>query len=102
VSAEYVLGDNDTKIEARKLALEQAKKIALEQAGTYMEIKTVVKNGKLTTDEIKSFGASVLKTHILNEKYFFEGRTPILEVTIESEIDITILKESIDFAKRNK
>lgn len=102
VSTNYVLGDNDTKIEARKIALEQAKKLSLEQAGTYMEVKTVVKNGKLTTDEIKSFGASVLKTKIKNEKYSFDGNSPVIELLVESNIDMDILKKNIQQAKNNK
>ena len=102
VSANYVLGDNDTKIEARSIALEQAKKIALEQAGTYIEVKTIVKNGKLTTDEIKSYGASVLKVKILNEKYSFKGSSPILELTIKASIDMDILQKNIDKIKNNK
>ena len=102
VSTNYIMGDNDTKIEARKIALEQAKRIALEQAGTYMEVKTVVEKGKLTVDEIKSFGASVLKTKIKKEKYFFEGNSPILELLVESNIDMDILKQNIEQAKNNK
>jgi hypothetical protein len=101
VSANYVMGDNDTKIDARKIALEQAKKIALEQAGTYIEVKTVVKNGKLTTDEIKSFGASVLKVKILNEKYSFKGSSPVLDLTIQASIDMNLLKQNIEKIKNN-
>ena len=102
VSANYVLGDNDTKIEARSIALEQAKKIALEQAGTYIEVITIVKNGKLTTDEIKSYGASVLKVKVLDEKYSFKGSSPILELTIKASIDMDILQKNINKIKNNK
>ena len=40
----YVMGDLDTKKDARALALMEAKRLALEQAGTYLESSSEVKN----------------------------------------------------------
>ena len=40
----YVMGDLDTKKDARALALMEAKRSALEQAGTYLESFSEVKN----------------------------------------------------------
>jgi len=45
---EYVMGDNDTYTEAKKLALQDAKRILLEKVGTYIESKTEVKDGITT------------------------------------------------------
>ncbi len=44
-TGEYRMGDNDTRTDAKRLALLDAKRLALEQAGTYIESITEVKNG---------------------------------------------------------
>ena len=36
-TGEYRMGDNDTKTDAKRLALLDAKRLALEQVGTYLE-----------------------------------------------------------------
>jgi hypothetical protein len=58
---EYIMGDNDTYTEAKRLALEDAKRIALEKVGTYIESKTEVKEGAVTSDEIRQYTAGIVK-----------------------------------------
>src|SRR3989442_3522627 len=52
---EYRMGDNDTKVNARRLALEEAKRNALEQAGTYVSIPTEDKKLQLAEDQVRRF-----------------------------------------------
>ena len=66
-TGEYIMGDNDTKIVARRLAIEQAKRSATEQIGTYLESKTVVRNNQLQKDEIRTYASAILKTNIISE-----------------------------------
>ena len=54
----YLMGDNDSKIDARRIAVQEAKRKALELAGSYVESLTVVKNYQLTSDEVKSSSVS--------------------------------------------
>ena len=46
------MGDNDTRADAKRLALLDAKRLALEQAGTYIEGISEVKNLDLAKEEI--------------------------------------------------
>lgn len=48
----YVMGDNDSKNDARRMCFLEAKRRALEKAGTYIESRTEVKDFRLTKDEI--------------------------------------------------
>src|SRR5215468_11266872 len=47
-SAEYRMGDHDTRMDATRMAIDDAKRQALEQAATYLESVTEVKNLDVT------------------------------------------------------
>lgn len=83
----YIMGDNDTKNEARKLCLMEAKRKIVEQAGTYISSRTEITNMELSSDEIMAFSASVLKSKIVNERWFFQGTNLALELTVEATVD---------------
>ena len=54
----YILGDHDSKDDARQRCLLEAKRKVLEQAGVYIESASEVKNFDLTKDKITSFAAA--------------------------------------------
>lgn len=97
----YTMGDNDTKLDARKNALEQAKRIALEKAGSFLDSSSIVEDGMLSSEIIQSFSSSSMKTNIIKEEYTFNGNSPIFEIVIEATVDMDMLKDSIEKA-RNK
>jgi hypothetical protein len=57
----YVMGDNDSKNDARRMCFLEAKRRVLEKAGTYIESRTEVKDFRLTKDEISAYAAALLK-----------------------------------------
>src|SRR3989304_218358 len=69
----YVMGDLDSKKDARMLALMEAKRIALEKAGTYVESSTEVKNFSLTKDQINALAAGIMSVDILKEDWKMSG-----------------------------
>src|SRR3989344_4663107 len=64
----YNMGDGETPGVAESRALLQAKRIALEQAGTYVESYTKVKNLQLTEDEIKVLSSGIMEVEFLDKK----------------------------------
>jgi tetratricopeptide (TPR) repeat protein len=64
----YNMGDGETPTVAESRALLQAKRIAIEQAGTYIESYSKVKNFQLTGDEIQVLASGVMEVTILNKK----------------------------------
>lgn len=68
VTAKVFIGDNQTKIDARQLAVLEAKRQALEQAGTYVESLTIVQQGVVSHDEILLFTSGVTETQLLAKK----------------------------------
>ena len=69
----YNMGDGETPSIAESRALLNAKRIALEQAGTYVESYTKVKNLQLTEDEIKVLASGLMEVAILDKKRTIVG-----------------------------
>lgn len=94
-TAKAFIGDNQTKNDARMLATLEAKRMALEEAGTYVESLTIVKNAMVAKDEILAFTAGVAKTEILEERPLIEGESFGIEVKAKVTVDTSILAERI-------
>ena len=62
----HVIGDNDTKDDARKLAMLRAKTMCLEKAGTYLERETIVKDLQLAKHEIKAYTAGIVRIRVVD------------------------------------
>ena len=65
--ATYSMGDGETPIFAEAMVLQKAKQRALEEAGTYVESYTHVRNLDLTRDEIKTIAGGVMKVEIIEQ-----------------------------------
>ena len=99
---EYVMGDNDTKIEARRMALEHAKRTASEQAGSYLESTTTVKDLVLTNDEIRSVTAAIIQTTVLSEGItLLENKTTQFVVRVKASVDTSALNSKILELQKN-
>jgi Flp pilus assembly protein TadD len=98
----YVMGDLDTKKEARSLALMEAKRSALEQAGTYLESSSEVKNYELTKDEINSLTSGVVSVEVLKEDWKMSGENLMVTVLIRATVDTSNLGERISALKDDK
>jgi len=99
---EYVMGDNDTYTDAKKLALQDAKRVLLEKVGTYIESKTEVKNGVVSSDEIKQYTAGIVKVEeIGEERSILANKASVVKVNIKAVVDPdSLLKQVISFRNR--
>lgn len=91
----YVMGDNDSKNDARKIAFIEAKRLCVEKAGTYLESNTEIMNFRLSKDEIKVYSGGILKVEIVSEEFRVVGENTTLLMTVRAEIDIGEIKERI-------
>jgi len=89
----HIMGDNDTKDDARKLALLRAKTMCLEKAGTYLETETIVKDLQLAKDEIKAYAAGIVKVEVVDEQISLIGETMCVTVKVKADIDTSQLDE---------
>jgi hypothetical protein len=98
----YYVGDNDTKNEARKLCLIEAKRKIVEKAGTYISSKSEVTNMELSLDEITAFSASIIKAKIIDEKWRFNENQMTVELSLEAEVNNEILSNKIQKIGKSK
>ena len=86
-SAEYRMGDHDTRLDAARMAIEAAKRQALEQVATYLESVTEVKELDVTRDEIRTYTAGMVT--VLNQQTStrLENGAVVVRVNLTAQVD---------------
>lgn len=89
----YTMGDGETPAFAEAMVLQKAKQTALEQAGTYVESYTHMRNWDLTVDEIKTIAGGVLRTEIVERNRILEGQGLRLGIKIRAVVTTDRMEE---------
>jgi TonB family protein len=97
--ATYSMGDGETPSFAEAMVLQKAKQRALEEAGTYVESYTQVRNLDLTMDEIKTVAGGVMKTEIVDQNRKLEGNGTRFYVKIKALVTTDAIE---DIARRKQ
>lgn len=92
----YIMGDNDSKNDARRMCFLEAKRKVLENAGTYIESHTQVKNYRLTKDEINSYAAALLKVETVKEEWKLVGENMAIFMTVKAEVDTSSIEKQLE------
>ncbi|MBK8274958.1 MAG: tol-pal system protein YbgF [Nitrospira sp.] len=87
----YVLGDNDTKQDARKIAFVEAKRRCAEQIGTLLASETIVSSSDLTKDEIRAYSLAVMKTDVVSESFRSSGDSLAVLVKLKARYDSDLM-----------
>ena len=98
----YRLGDNDSRNDARRLCLIEAKRSALDKAGTYIESLTEVENLQVTKDEISIYSAAIVKIQTIDEKWKFQNGILSVYMKVKAEIDVDDIKYNLQKIKTNQ
>ncbi|MEQ1843960.1 MAG: TonB family protein [Nitrospira sp.] len=97
--ATYSMGDGETPLSAEAMVLQKAKQRALEEAGTYVESYTHVRNLDLTVDEIKTIAGGVMKTEVIEQTRALEGNGTRFYIKIRAVITTDRIE---DLARRKQ
>ena len=90
----YIMGDNDSKNDARRMCFLEAKRKAIEKAGTYIESLTEVKDARLTKDEVRAYSSALLKVETIKENWKLVGNNMAVILKVKADVDTShILKE---------
>jgi len=90
----YIMGDNDSKIEARRICFSEAKRSVLDKAGAYIESYTEVKDARLTKDEISAYSARLLKVVIVQETWRPVRENLEVRLKVKAQVDTDSIKKS--------
>lgn len=101
-TGEYRMGDNDTKMDAKRLALLEAKRLALEQVGTYLEGVTEVKNLSVTRDEIRSYTAGIVEVTEQAVRTALDGDTTVVYVDVTAKVDTEVVAKQLAELRKNE
>lgn len=101
-TGEYRMGDNDTKSDAKRLALLDAKRLALEQVGTYLEGITEVKNLSVTKDEIRSYTAGIIEVVEQTTRTTLDGETSVVRVDVTAKVDTAVVAKQLGELRKNE
>ncbi len=101
-SYRYLMGDNDTKTEAKQICFLEAKRLCLEQAGTYLESQVKVENYQLAKDEITTYSASFLQVEIVSEKIEMSGESMAIHTTVRAIVDPVELRDQLRQFKEDR
>lgn len=81
----YDASEADSKLACRTISLVEVKRLLLEELGTYIESRTRVRDFALTSDEIRSFSAGIVKTEIIDENW--DGKVYRMTARIAADPD---------------
>ncbi len=81
--------------DARIAAVARAKREALEMAGAYIERLTVVKNNKVSKDEILALATGVLKAEVVSQNNYQSTDTRGVEVVVKVVMDTSVLEVTV-------
>jgi hypothetical protein len=101
-TGEYRMGDNDTRTDAKRLALLDAKRLALERVGTYLESVTEVNNLQVSHDELRAYTAGIVEVSEQAIKDVMKGATHIIHVEVTAKIDTAVVARQIDALRKNE
>jgi hypothetical protein len=84
----YILGDNDSRNDARQLCFLQAKREVLEKAESFIQSQSVVNDFELTQDQMTSYSAAVLSVEIVKEDVGLSNGQHTLTLTVKTDLDV--------------
>jgi formylglycine-generating enzyme required for sulfatase activity/TPR repeat protein len=92
----YVWGDNDSRLDARKMCLLDAKRRVLERAGSLVRSEMKIENGQLTSEEVASFAEAVIQIEVTNEKHGMRNGRNYTELRVKAKFDQAEVKRRLE------
>ncbi|MDY6906492.1 MAG: hypothetical protein SWH61_17610 [Thermodesulfobacteriota bacterium] len=96
----YLMGDNDSKNDARRICFLEVKRKILEKAGVYVESRTNVSNYQLIKDDISAYAAAMMTVGIEKEEWKASNDTMSVTLSVKAVVDMDSIRSA--FEKINK
>lgn len=94
--------DRETRVDAIRLAGEQAKKEALEQVASYLESVTVVRNLDVTRDELRSYTAGMVLVLDQQVDTRLDGDVVVIRVDLKTQVDTDQVAQALTTLKQQE
>ena len=90
-----IMGSSDSPDSARTAAITKAKRDALEEAGTWLESQSEIRNFNLARDDVTALASGITKTRVIEEHPFVENGVFGLRVVVEVRVDNSGLADRV-------
>lgn len=95
-SVEYQMGEGDSVVDARKVALAKAKRLATEKAGTYLESRLEIEGSEVSSREVTAIAAGYLQAEVKKEDLSTgDDLQRVYHLTLQAEVDKRALREKV-------
>jgi hypothetical protein len=101
-TGEHRMGAHDTRSDAARIAIEDAKRQALEQVATYLESVTAVRNLDLTRDEIRTYSAGIVTVLDQQTSTRFEDGDIVMHADVTARVDEQEVLQAIAALKEDE
>lgn len=102
VTVKRIMGERDSRDEIREITTLEANRQALEQAGTYLETETVMRDYKLAKDIVIALTAGVTSSRVVDEQWTMERGHFVIILTYEISIDLNDVEERIKALRNDR
>ncbi|MCW5788008.1 MAG: hypothetical protein R3B11_00700 [Nitrospira sp.] len=101
-SGEHRMTDRETRVDAIRLAGEQAKKEALEQVASYLESVTVVRDLDVTRDELRSYTAGMVLVLDQQIDTRLDGDVVVIRVDLKTQVNTDQVAQALATLKQQE
>lgn len=84
----HVMGDDESRNDAREACRQEARREIIERIGTYTESLSATKDFQLTQDEVRSFAGAMLTEQKVDERWSVNGTVVSLTCAMTAEADL--------------
>ena len=89
----HVMGDSESRNQARTICFNEAKRKLVEQAGSYVETLSRTENFELATDEVVAFSAAFIRVNTDREEWAMLGDTLTVTMDLSAQVDPDEVKQ---------
>jgi len=96
VEVDYAMGENDSRMVARDIALQKAKQMAAERAGSYVASHKTIHNDSIQKDSLEVMSYALIKSTIKSEKIsILPSGQANLNLVIEASLDKQLMARKL-------
>jgi hypothetical protein len=94
-----VLGDNETKAQARKICYLEAKRKLLEKAGTVVVADTEIRDMQVASDVVRTYAAARMRIKVVEEEFFVQGENFAVRTIVSAEVDSKDFERTLELMR---
>ncbi len=89
------IGNGITIEDAQNVAINDARQKALNSLGAFFESQKIVKNGRITKNELSSMTGAIMKSKVIESKKDVLGQVFVLKLKVEFEVDMNSFNKAL-------